>query len=124
MDFRRTLIAVALSIVVLLGWTWFFSPQQPQTPPAPQTAAKPEPAPTTAAPVKAGPTPPPAVKAETPQPAATPQRPAKVIEVQTQLAGYRLTEQGGRLLSVKLNGIRETKDKNSGPKELIKIENP
>ncbi|MEW6327341.1 MAG: membrane protein insertase YidC [Thermodesulfobacteriota bacterium] len=116
---RRTVFAVVLSILTLVIYQYFFAerPKTQETPPA-----------------KSGVQPAPAQSRPTVQPVPGPLKPsesaavdissAKDIIVSTNLYEATLTEFGGRLKSFKLNKYRESLDKKSPPKELIKVDQP
>ena len=131
METKRAIIAVALSLLVLIAWTYFNAPPKTTTPPQVQTqnednkqkAESPGPetketpadqkaseSPTTAAPSQ-----------DKPAPTKTPVGTARIVEIENKVARYRISEVGGRLISVQLLGMKETSDKDSGPKELIKV---
>jgi YidC/Oxa1 family membrane protein insertase len=121
---KRVLLAIVLCIIVLVVWEKFFVPSKP--PPAP---------PTTSPAVEETPTPP--GKPEASQPAkpeqpqvhpkvsapsfpAPPAHTGKDVVVGTPLYRAVFTETGARLKSFVLKRYRETIDRNSPGKELVK----
>ncbi len=113
MDTKRLIIALALSLVVLFGWSYLFPPAEPVAPPAPaaqtanQTAAKLEPgasAPATAA-----------------EPAAVtpPASQARKISVKTPLFLARFSSQGGVLERFDLLRFHQTLDPESAPIDMV-----
>ncbi|MBW1712222.1 MAG: membrane protein insertase YidC [Deltaproteobacteria bacterium] len=120
---KRAILAVVLSILVLILWTQFFSPQPPPPQEQPQTGTQ-EPAqapeagqkPKTASPAPASE---PAVSKPAPNPTADSGRPARVIEVDNGAAIYKFSENGGRLVSCRLLGIKESSNQEAGLKELV-----
>lgn len=119
---KRVLLAIVLCIIVLVLWEKFFVPKRK---PAPSTtppeiekttppAVKPEAVEQPQVPVSTAPlTAPPSFP---PQAAHT----AKDVVVQTPLYRAVFTETGARLKSFVLKNFRETIDKNSPGKELVK----
>ena len=121
---KRVLLAIVLCIIVLVVWEKFFVPSKP--PPAP---------PTTSPAVEEAPTPPGKPEASHPakpeQPQVHPQGSApsfpapaahtgKDVVVDTPLYHAVFTETGARLKSFVLKRYRETIDRNSPGKELVK----
>jgi YidC/Oxa1 family membrane protein insertase len=119
---KRVLLAIVLCIMVLVLWEKFFIPKRK---PAPPTAA-PEIEKTTPSPEKpeaaeqpqlpVGQTPPPSPPVLPPQVSYT----GKDVVVETPLYRAVFTETGARLKSFVLKNFRETIDKNSPGKELVK----
>jgi len=121
---KRVLLAIVLSIIVLVLWEKFFIPKRKPT--VPTTA--PEIEKTTPTPVKpdtVSPQQPQPPVSETP-PVATPSFPpqaahtGKDVVVEAPLYRAVFTETGARLKSFVLKNFRETIDKNSPGKELVK----
>ena len=107
MDTKRLISALALSLVVLFGWSYLFPPDAPQTPPV---AAQPDAALQAAA-----------------QPAATPAQVASAavlaqgrpVLINTPLYTARFNTQGGVLESFVLKGFHEAVDKSSPNIDII-----
>ena len=124
MDLNRTLLAVALSLIILLGWQYLFAPPVPEQPPEaqPQSAQGAPSARTDSA----------AAPQEQPAPAAAPlpvetvevDPAAKDITVDTPLYTAVISEQGGAIKSFKLKQYRAGIAKDSGPMELAPADNP
>jgi len=104
---KRTLIAVLLTLVVLIGYQFMFTKPVPQTPQKAETGTKTERE---------------ATKKETPSP-VVPAPPAEVsvaardIKVETELYAATLTSRGGTIKGFQL---RRYKDKNNGDVTLLK----
>ena len=119
---KRALIAFVLSMLVFIGWSYFFAPAPQEKPSESQVAGEQSAVPQaepTAAPATTAPQPAPAV-----QPSPTLDRPAKDVTVRTPLFTAVFTENGGKLESLTVNRYRTTIDPNSPPKELVKVEGP
>ena len=118
MDLNRTFLAVALSIIILLGWQYLFPPPAPEPQPEATTAQTAE----TASPAPAAQQTAPAVPAT---PGVAPTTPAAIdpgardITVDTPLYTAIISEQGGAIKSFKLKQYRAGIDKDSGPMELV-----
>ncbi len=121
---KRVLLAIVLSIIVLVLWEKFFVPKRKPTPPT----TSPEIEKTTPTPVKpdtVSPQQPQPPVSETP-PVSTPSFPSQAVHtgkdvvVETPLYRAVFTETGARLKSFVLKNFRETIDKNSPGKELVK----
>ena len=121
---KRVLLAIVLCIIVLVLWEKFFVPKRIPTPPT----TSPEIEKTTPPPLK-----PDTVSPQQPQlpvsqtpPASPPSFPPQVaytgkdVVVETPLYRAVFTETGARLKSFVLKKFRETIDKNSPGKELVK----
>jgi len=102
MDSKRLIIALALSLVVLFGWSYLFPPEESKTPvPAPAAAAD--------AKVVA----PAAAAVDTAASAASAKLEGRSITVKTPLYSARFNTQGGVLESLALANFHETIDKSS-----------
>ncbi|MCU0224730.1 MAG: membrane protein insertase YidC [Acidobacteria bacterium] len=132
----RTIAAVALSILILTGWTYFF-PNQTQAPPSAATPGQTAPADPSAAPPSAaaaaassGAAPPPVPAAE-----LTPGQPSgagpaiagaenqPLIEVRTPQHEITLTARGGKVVSWKLPGYEKVPgDSSKGLVDLVSSE--
>jgi len=121
---KRVLLAIVLCIIVLVLWEKFFIPKRqpapPSTPPAVEQAT---PAPTK--PDQAEPTVPKVPSSEAPVPSTpsfpTPAaHPGRDVRVETPLYRAVFTETGARLKSFVLKRYRETIEKDSPGKELVK----
>ena len=119
---KRVLLAIVLSLVVLVMWEKFFVPKRKPAPPtaAPEiektapSAVKPKAAEQPQSPV--GQTPPPLPPSIPPQVSYA----GKDVVVETPLYRAVFTETGARLKSFVLKKFRETINKNSPGKELVK----
>lgn len=96
MDTKRLIAALALSLVVLFGWSYFFPPDQPKTPPV---AAQPE------AKIEQGAKPAEAAAVPVDAPASAQGR---AVTVKTPLFTARFNTQGGLLESLVLQKFHET----------------
>jgi YidC/Oxa1 family membrane protein insertase len=123
---KRALLALVLSLLVFLVYQLFFAPEQKPGPaksaPAteqPARAVKEAPPQQQGLPSPSGPSTAPASPVPTlqPPPATLP----RDVVVETPLYRAVFTETGGRLKSLGLKQYRETIDKNSPPKELVRI---
>jgi YidC/Oxa1 family membrane protein insertase len=122
MDQVRVILAIALSFVVFLVWSYFFAPQEPvrQAPPAEpvQTTEASKPAP----PATEATAPPPAApetiakKADVPPPAA---REARTVRVETPLYIAVFTEHMAAVKSFQLKKHRESVAADAPYKELV-----
>ena len=122
MDQVRVILAIALSFLVFLVWSYFFAPQEPvrQAPPAEpvQTTETSKPAP----PATEATAPPPAApetiaqKADVPPPAA---REARTIRVETPLYIAVFTEHMAAVKSFQLKKHRESVAVDAPNKELV-----
>lgn len=119
MEQIRVLIAIALSFLVFLLWSFFFpGKKQPTPPPEPQKQAQVEEkktAPEVEKPVIQVPP-----KAPTPTP--SPLKPARIITVETPFFRAKISEKGAVIISLVLKQYRETVEKNSPLKELVASE--
>lgn len=116
MDFSRTLLAIALSFLILLGYQYLFVPPQPAQPPAPATPVEQ----TQSAPAET-----PAVDGGTTLATAVAVDPkARDITVDTPLYTAVFSEQGGTIKSFRLTQYRSGSAKDSGPMELVATDNP
>jgi len=119
---KRILLAIVLCIIVLVLWEKFFVPKRP--PATPTTS--PEIEKTTPTPVKPDTVEQPQLPVSQTPPVSTPSFPPKVayagkdVVVETPLYRAVFTETGARLKSFVLKNFRETIDKNSPGKELVK----
>jgi len=100
MDSKRLIIALALSLIVLFGWSYIFPPAEPVAPPVPAAAA-------TDAKLEPG--------KEAPAAAAAPSPLAQghSITVKTPLLAASFNTQGGVLESLSLAKFRETIEQDS-----------
>jgi YidC/Oxa1 family membrane protein insertase len=124
---KRVLIAIVLSILVLVLWEKFFLPKIKPVPPSTSPAVEQTP---TASPkpekVEVAPAPIPASKApavSTPSVPSPPAHTGREVVVETPLYRAVFIETGARLKSFVLKRYRETIDKNSPGKELVKTSN-
>ncbi|MDR3090344.1 MAG: membrane protein insertase YidC [Desulfobulbaceae bacterium] len=111
MDNFRVILAIVLSVVIIIGYQYFFVGFNPAPPPAPKTVEN--------APVAAQPAAPPAViaqEAPTPQP---PVKPGRDITVRSDLFTAVVSENGAALKSLVLNRYKENNKKTSPGKELV-----
>jgi YidC/Oxa1 family membrane protein insertase len=114
MDNRNTIIAIALSLVILLGWEMFLAPKAP--PPRPDAAVEGQaqaPAPTVGGSAGA-----PVAAPTTATPAATPAEPVATVtetrvRVATPFLHGSISTTGGRIDDLTLINYRETLDPNS-----------
>ncbi|MFP3870995.1 MAG: membrane protein insertase YidC [Syntrophobacteria bacterium] len=127
---KRALLAIALSILIFILWDFFFVPKEKPAPPPPSgngqttsTAPGQTPAPSKQPP----PQPETGITPEIPAPVATvpsfplpPAHTGKEVVVETSLYRAVFTETGARLKSFVLKRYRETIEKNSPHKELVK----
>lgn len=104
MDSKRLVIALALSLIVLFGWSYLFPPDEPKTPPAPVAAAAAD-AKIEAAGSAAGSTPAVASASVVAQ--------GRKVSVTTPLFEARFNAQGGLLESLALKKFHETLSKDS-----------
>lgn len=116
MDFSRTLLAIALSFLILLGYQYLFVPPQPAQPPAPATPAEQASPPPAQAPAIDGTTTLATAVAVDPK--------ARDITVDTPLYTAVFSEQGGAIKSFRLTQYRSGSAKDSGPMELVATDNP
>lgn len=110
MDTKRLILALALSLIVLFGWSYIFPPAEPVTPPAPVTEAKLEPGA--------------AAKPEAAQSGQSAQAnpavsQARKIAVTTPLFSARFSSQGGVLERFDLTGFHQTLDPKSAPIDMV-----
>ncbi len=117
MDFYRTLLAIALSFLILLGYQYLFVPPQPEQPPAPATAPPTE----QAGPVAAEPA---TVGSPDMATAVAEDANARDITVETPLYTAVFSEQGGGIKSFRLAKYRSGSARDSGPMELSSKANP
>ncbi|MDO9081884.1 MAG: membrane protein insertase YidC, partial [Humidesulfovibrio sp.] len=110
MDTKRLIMALALSLIVLFGWSYMFPPEEPKAPPAPavQTGGQP------AAKLEPGA----AAKAEA-APASAPASQARKISVKTPLFSARFSSQGGVLERFDLARYRQTIAKDSALIDMV-----
>jgi YidC/Oxa1 family membrane protein insertase len=115
MEQVRLILAIVLSFLVLLGWNFFMTQQQPppeQNQKALQEAARPE---TEALPVK-----PPEMTASVTEPqTASSDRSHRVIVVDTPLYTVEISEKGGVFQNYVLKNYRENAEEHSPPKRLV-----
>jgi len=128
METQRAFTAVILSLIILLGYQYFFMPAPPEAPPATsqseQTQSITPPAePTTANPVAAAPSsalPPETTPTQTQQV----QLSGKDIPIETALYRAVVSENGGVIKSFTLKNYKETSAKDAPPKELVFTQAP
>ncbi len=110
MDTKRLIMALALSLIVLFGWSYLFPPEEPKAPPAPavQTGGQP------AAKLEPGA----AAKAEA-APASAPASQARKISVKTPLFSARFSSQGGVLERFDLVRYRQAIAKDSALIDMV-----
>jgi YidC/Oxa1 family membrane protein insertase len=119
---KRVLLAIVLCLMVLVLWEKFFVPKRKLAPPA----APPEIEKTTPSPVKPEAAEQPRLPVSQTPPLSSPSLPPQVshtgkdVVVETPLYRAVFTETGARLKSFVLKNFRETIDKNSPGKELVK----
>ncbi len=124
MDFKRALLAVGLSLLIIIGYQFFAAKFLPAPPPpqeTPQTqeqTAATQPAPQTPANTAATP----ATKVDIPKVAVDPK--ARTLNIDTPYYGTKFTEQGGGMDSFMLKKYRSELDAHSKPLQLIHSENP
>ena len=109
MDNKRLIIALALSLLVLFGWSYIFPPAEPTTPPAPAAKSDSKTDPTAPAPAAA------AASAQPVAPASL----ARKISVKTPLFSARFSSQGGVLERFDLTRYHQTLDPNSGAIDMV-----
>ncbi len=131
METKRAFIAVIISLVILVGYQYFFMPgvhqppvQQQKQQPARTTAAPQlvQPAPRAAAPQLSQPAAAPATTDNTAVPSAAMN--GRDITVRTSLYTAVISENGGVIKSFTLNKYRESLAADSPRKELIKTSSP
>jgi YidC/Oxa1 family membrane protein insertase len=124
MEQTRLFIAIGISFLIIVSWTLFFAPKQPDVPSQAGKEGTEQVTPSTpqqhqtATPASTGP----ASTVPAPTPTATVQQPvkkARTITVDTSLYRMTLSEQGGAVTGLVLKEYRETIDKKSPLKELI-----
>lgn len=117
MDTYRALLAIILSMFILLGWQYFFTPPQPPAPAEQQQSQQ------AAAPaVQSEPAPTAAAKSAPPVVAVDPK--ARDIVVETPLYKAVFFEQGGGLKSFKLKKYRTAQKEAAPLMELVTVSNP
>ncbi len=126
MDTKRAFLAVALSLLILLGYQFFFLPSQQQPQVAP-SAGDQQTGPVEAGSMQAQPTTAPAMSistpgAETTTEAIPPQRLGRDIPVETLLYSALISETGGGIKNFLLKDYKETLEDDSAMKELIKTD--
>src|SRR5262245_17249371 len=111
-DQKNTILFIALSAVILFGWSLLFPPHKPTPPPQapPPGTTAPAPAPTPGP--TPGPTEPPPVKPMTREEALA-QSPR--VPIQTPRLGGSIALKGGRIDDLSLTQYRETVDPKSPP---------
>lgn len=123
MDMYRAFLAILISFVILMGYQYFFiGPAQEQvapeqTPEQAQPEQQPSPAQITA--------PPPQIQTQpvVPQPSpAAAQRPAKEVEIDTELYTVTISEKGGVITSFLLKNFREERDEDAPGVNLVKTD--
>lgn len=126
MDTYRALLAVAISFIILVGYQYFvgFDAKKTANTPAATTTTTPATTPATAPAADTQPTKAEAVTSSIlPAPAAPashPDRPARDINVETDLYSAIISENGGTIKSFILKNYRETVAKNSPGMQLIR----
>jgi len=130
METQRAFTAVILSLIILLGYQYFFMPAPPEVPAtAPQSeqtqsTSTPPANPATANPVAAAPS-----SALSPETTTTPQTEqvqlsGKDIPIETALYRATVSENGGVIKSFTLKNYKETSAKDAPPKELVFTSSP
>lgn len=119
---KKTILAFALSFVVLVGWSLFFSPKPKETPPEKKTVTEnTQPAPSDGkSPVKVTPVSPSKVVPAAEQPVAKSEE--KSIEIDTPLYKAVFSNVGPTIKSFKLKKYRQTTDPDSPFVELVTLE--
>jgi len=123
MDTYRAFLAIILSFLILLGYQYFFVPQQEvaetqeQQPAAVAETAQPEIAAETPGAEAAAPS-----AVQTPGVAELQVVAGKDVPVETDLYSAVVTESGGGIKNFRLKKYREENTADSGPKELVKTE--
>ncbi len=118
---KKTILAFALSFVVLVGWSLFFAPQPKKQPPKEagtqevQQATETEEAPATVSPAK------PALTEKAPKPPLTPLEETETV-IDTPLYKAVFSNVGPTIKSFKLKKYHQTVDANSPPVELVNLE--
>ncbi|MFH1216364.1 MAG: membrane protein insertase YidC [Pseudomonadota bacterium] len=122
METKRAFLAIVLSLLILLGYQYFFLPQQQPPVEMVETTEQPlqeqKASPQSIAPVKSVATAQ-EIHASAPTP-AMPSREGRDISISSDLYSAVVSETGGGIKSFKLNKYRENLEKDSGPKELVK----
>ncbi|HEX5036242.1 MAG TPA: membrane protein insertase YidC [bacterium] len=115
-DQHRSLIAAALSFLVLIGWYYFFgSKMKPSTPPAAVSGpASPLSQNTT--------TPPPSVPGTPASSGSSEPQPESVVTKETPLMSLEWTNRGGRLSKILLKNYKKDVAKDSPPIDLLPFE--
>jgi len=124
MDTKRAFLAIVLSLLILLGYQYFFAPPPPQELPqaVEQSAVEPGAAPPAAAiPVTSPASPPVASLQALPEEAG---RQGRDITVETNLYSGVISETGGGIKSFKLKKYKESAAEGSDLKELVKTTSP
>jgi YidC/Oxa1 family membrane protein insertase len=124
MEERRLLLAVALSLAVVIGYTWLFAPAPPQQTPAPPATAQPaSPAAASVQPSGAATVGPKPVEAEREVSQAAPVALATVadererrVDVTARDYAVAFTNRGARLISWTLNRYRDVRGR---PEEVV-----
>jgi YidC/Oxa1 family membrane protein insertase len=118
---KRTLMAFVLSFIVLVGWSYVFSPERDNSPRPVATSSEKaqEAVPDRSAPPQIQQTPEQPRVGPTEQPA--PQAERKLVEVDTPLYNAVISTQGPTFTSFKLKKYRRTKDPDSPLIELISL---
>jgi len=125
---KRTILAFILSFIVLIAWSYLFSPKQDQVPKkekieekqAPKDISKAPKAPDT---TRSDPTRSPAVQVPEPVTSKTlPKADEKKIEIDTPLYNAVFSNAGPTINSIKLKNYRVTTDPNSPMIELVNLE--
>ena len=124
MDTKRAFLAIVLSLLILLGYQYFFAPPPPQELPqaVEQSAVEPGAAPPAAAVPDTFPASPPVAALQ-----ALPEnigRQGRDITVETNLYSGVISETGGGIKSFKLKKYKESAAEGSDLKELVKTTSP
>lgn len=127
---KNTILAIVLSTIILVAWSFFMTPSTPPPPAQTQTAPTADKTAAQGAPEKTAAQPAPVTSSTVPTgvlppagPETVPFGPARDIKVKTGLYTAIFTEAGGRLKSLTLNKYRTTPEADSPPKEMVIVEN-
>ncbi len=120
MDLHRAFLAIILSFLILLGWQYFFTPQQQTPSDVPQSTTQGQTGEAQAPPPEA-----PVVPHALPRaPAVPPDPDARDITVETALYKAVIKEQGGGFQSFVLKEYRAAMGTDASPMQLVTEDNP
>ena len=117
MEINRAIIAVVLSVVIFIGWTYFYGPKTSQQTETELEQPVQETPPTTAPPVISAE----ATAQSAPEPATSPQGAPRLIAVDNGVLHLVFSETGGRLVSCRLLQFLEDTSPGAPGKELVEI---